>query len=190
VRVRRPRASGGTRHALDVRGLLAMEGAMKKTVKELMSRNVCVVRHWETLDQVARLMWEHDFGCVPVVDESTQLVGIITDRDVCMAAYTQGRRLDQIHIGSACTRTVYPVEPDTTLEAAETLMRTRRVRRLPVCDARGSVVGMLSLADLAVHLNARPDTAMADGLSSMSIAATVEAVSEPRSKRSNGGLAH
>ena len=163
---------------------------MKKTVKEIMSTNVSVVRHWETLDRVARLMWEHDFGCVPVVDESTQLVGIITDRDVCMAAYTQGRPLDQIHIGSACTRTVYPVEPDTTLEAAEAVMRTRRVRRLPVCDARGSVVGMLSLADLAVHLKARPEAAMTDGVSSMSLAATMEAVSEPRSKHSNGASAH
>jgi len=157
---------------------------MKKTVKEIMSTDVCVVRHWETLNRAARLMWERDLGCVPVVDEATQLVGIVTDRDVCMGAYTQGRRLDDIHVGSVCTRTVYQVGPDTTLHAAEALMRERRVRRLPVCDAHGMVIGMLSIADLAMHLKVRADAPMTDALSPMRIAATVEAVSEPRSMRS------
>jgi CBS-domain-containing membrane protein len=163
-----------------------MEVVMNKTVKQIMSTDVCVVCHWETLDRAARLMWERDLGCVPVVDETARLVGIITDRDVCMGAFTQGRRLDEISVGSVCTRTVYPVEPSTTLEAAEALMRTRRVRRLPVCDADGMVVGMLSLADLAVHLEARPGVAAADGLSSMGIAATLEAVSTRRPTHANG----
>jgi CBS domain-containing protein len=161
-----------------------MEVTMKKTVKEIMSTDVCVVRHWETLNRAARLMWERDLGCVPVVDEGTQLVGIVTDRDVCMGAYTQGRKLDEIPVGTVCTRTVYQVGPDTTLDAAEALMRQRRVRRLPVCDARGVLIGMLSLADLAVHLKLRADAPVTDGLSPMSVAATVEAVSEPRSLRS------
>jgi CBS domain-containing protein len=160
-----------------------MEVVMKKTVREIMSTDVCVVVHWETLDHVARLMWERDLGCVPVIDESNKLVGIITDRDVCMGAYTQGHRLAEIAVGSVCTRTVHQVAPDTTLDEAEALMRSQRVRRLPVCDGHDVVVGMLSIGDLAVHLK-HDDTTTADGLSATSIAATLEAVSERRPFRS------
>jgi CBS domain-containing protein len=153
---------------------------MKKTVRDIMSKDVCLVRHWETLDHAARLMWEGDFGCVPVVDEASQLVGIVTDRDVCMGAYTQGHRLADIHVGSVCTRTVYPIEPDATLEAAGALMRAHRVRRLPVCDVDGRVIGVLSMADLAAHLALRTETPTVGGFSPSSLTATLEAVSEPR----------
>jgi CBS domain-containing protein len=157
-----------------------VEVAMKKTVREIMSMNVGVVRHWETLDHAARIMWERDVGCVPVVDEANELVGIVTDRDVCIGAYTQGLRLADIHVGSVCTRTVLRAEPETTLEEAAALMRAHRVRRLPVCDVHGCVVGMLSLADLAVYGMPRTAPSVAEGLSPSSLASTLAAVSEPR----------
>ena len=70
-------------------------------VEQLMSRDVKTCQATEMLNRAAQLMWENDCGCVPVVDEDGRAVGMITDRDVCMAAYTQGRLLDALPVASA-----------------------------------------------------------------------------------------
>jgi predicted transcriptional regulator len=102
----------------------------------------------DRLSAAARLMWEHDCGCVPVVDERNVLVGMITDRDACMAAYTRGLRLDEIPVHTVMTRRAFSCKADDTLEAAEVLMRSHQVRRLPVVDQTNKVVGLLSSNDL------------------------------------------
>jgi len=90
-------------------------------------------------------MWDHDCGCVPVVDEFNTIQGMITDRDVCMAALMQGRSLSEIPIGSAMSRAIDGCSPSDDVEKATELMRVRRVRRVPVLDAEGRVLGVLSL---------------------------------------------
>jgi CBS domain-containing protein len=62
-------------------------------VGQLMTRNPRVCSIDGTLEQAAAIMWESDCGCVPLVDSEGKVTGMITDRDVCMAAYTQGRTL-------------------------------------------------------------------------------------------------
>jgi CBS-domain-containing membrane protein len=94
-------------------------------------------------------MWENDCGCVPVVDAAGRVVGMLTDRDVCMAAYTQGRPLAEIPVSSAMSRSVVACGPDDTIATAEQRMRQHRVRRLAVVDDEGRIAGILSLSDIA-----------------------------------------
>lgn len=105
----------------------------------------------DTLNEPARLMWEFDCGAIPVVNEAWSLVGIITDRDICMAAYTRGQSLGALSVENAMATDVATASPDATLEAITALMRQRQIRRVPVVDD-GLVVGIVSLADVARYL--------------------------------------
>jgi CBS domain-containing protein len=118
-------------------------------VRELMVRDVKTCRAEDDLDRAARIMWEADCGIVPVIDASGLVRGMITDRDVCMAAYTKGRALRQIRVGEVMASRVHAASPEDTLETAMSILRTGRVRRLPVVDADGKLMGILSMNDLA-----------------------------------------
>jgi CBS domain-containing protein len=120
-------------------------------VKEIMSKPAAVCRADDTLHTAAQLMWQHDCGVLPVVKDDGSVVGMITDRDVCMSAYTQGAPLQAIRVSSAMAGEVASCRADESLDAAERLMRERKVRRIPVLDAAGRPLGVLSLNDLARH---------------------------------------
>ena len=74
---------------------------------------------------------------------------MLTDRDICMAAYTQGRPLGEMQVSSAMSRQLFSCRPEDSLAKAEEIMRTNRIRRLPVIDADRHLVGILSLDDIA-----------------------------------------
>ncbi|HBZ69648.1 MAG TPA: hypothetical protein DEP35_07945 [Deltaproteobacteria bacterium] len=120
-------------------------------VEQLMTKDVRACRPSHTLNCAAQILWEYDCGIVPVVDEEglEKVIGTLTDRDICMAAYTQGRRLSEIQVGSAMARTIHSCTPSATLEDAMQKMREAQVRRLPVVDQAGHLLGMISLADIA-----------------------------------------
>jgi CBS-domain-containing membrane protein len=94
-------------------------------------------------------MWEEACGSVPVVDADSRLVGFLTDRDICMAAYTQGRPLGELKVDRAMAKSVVSCKSEDDLERAAQLMRENSLRRLPVVDDRGVLVGLLSLGDIA-----------------------------------------
>jgi len=118
-------------------------------VEALMTKDVKTCSPQETLNSAAQILWDESVGCVPVVDGNSQVVGIVTDRDLCMAAYLQGRSLRGIHVSSLVANNVVSCSPEDTIAAAENLMRDRTVRRLPVIDGGGHLVGLLSLNDIA-----------------------------------------
>jgi CBS domain-containing protein len=118
-------------------------------VKELMQRPVVVCSTTDTLNDAARLMWEHDLGSIPVVDGEGRLAGIITDRDICMASYTQGLPPAAIAVTTAMTANVLCCHIDDVVDTAEQLMREGQVRRLPVIDNDGRPIGVIALNDLA-----------------------------------------
>jgi CBS domain-containing protein len=112
--------------------------------------------HWcrpeDTLETAAQLLWEHDCGALPVCDGSDgslQTVGVITDRDICMCALFQGQPLSQMRVADAMAPDVQVCRTGDSINDAEGIMRQARVRRLPVLNETGSLVGMISLADLA-----------------------------------------
>jgi CBS domain-containing protein len=120
-------------------------------VEQIMTRNIQTCAPSDTLNRATQLMWEHDCGCIPVVDSENKLVGVITDRDIAMAAYIQGKRLAEIRVGDVMAQHVHTCFQDDDLSIAQTRMRKHQVRRLPVTDSDGTLVGLLSLNDLALE---------------------------------------
>lgn len=147
-------------------------------VEELMTGQVATCRADATLADAARIMWEHDCGSVPVVEDD-RLVGIVTDRDALMAAFTRGRRLDELAVDAAMARDVRTCQPRDHIQNAERVMREAKVHRLPVVDYNGRLVGILALADLARHVHT--GLWAASGLSAQSVALTLASISESRS---------
>lgn len=119
-------------------------------VEEIMSRNPRISRVSDKLNRPAQLMWENACGCIPVLDDADQVIGMVTDRDVCMAAYTQGKRLEDIDVSSAMSHEVYSCLPSDSIETAAAIMQKGRVRRLPVLSSSGELVGVVSLHDMAI----------------------------------------
>jgi CBS domain-containing protein len=149
-------------------------------VRELMASNVVSCAPTDSLNIPARLMWERDCGCVPVVDHNNVVVGIITDRDICMGAYTQGRSLHLIQVKDVIGASVVSCEPDDDLITAEKLMRDNKVRRLPVCDADGKLTGVISLSDIALEAERERRIGSGRAIPSTEVAEILGAVSEPR----------
>jgi CBS domain-containing protein len=123
------------------------EESMK--VEQIMNRNVKACRLQDSLNKAAQIMWEEPCGAVPVVDEQSRPVGFLTDRDISMAAYTQGKPLEALRVEMAMSRKVVLCRAEDDLGSAAQLMRQNRTRRLPVINPDGTLVGLLSLDDLA-----------------------------------------
>jgi CBS domain-containing protein len=117
-------------------------------VFEAMTRDVKVCQLTEPLTRAAQIMWEQDCGCVPVLSGEGLPVGMITDRDVCMALYHEGGRLDQVPVAQAMSRDLFTCTESDDLKTSQEIMREQGVRRLPVVDKGGKLVGLLSLADV------------------------------------------
>ncbi len=146
--------------------------------KDIMSRPVITCDVNDTLAHVAKLMWDHDCGAIPVTrGDDGRLVGMITDRDICMAAFTQGRAIDQILVNAAMAHEPIAASADTTADELERIMADHQIRRVPVIDEIGVPIGMVSLADLALE-SVQPDTTMKHGIAK--IAHTLAAIDRPR----------
>jgi CBS-domain-containing membrane protein len=144
-------------------------------IQDVMAKEVWTCRPDESLAAAAKIMWDRDVGAVPVVAADGKLVGILTDRDLCMSAYFTGSPLASIPASHAMSKKVFAVRPGQTVESAEELMRSRQVHRLPVLDEAGKLVGMVSLSDLA-----RAARRGAKGVDGAAVTATLAAIVEPR----------
>jgi CBS-domain-containing membrane protein len=146
---------------------------MAKTVADVMTASPRACRRSDSLVVAAKILWENDCGAVPVVDDGQRVVGMITDRDCLMAAFTRGRKLEDLSVQSAMAHMVFAVRSSETVEAAARRMAEHAVRRLPVLDDHGRLCGMVSLADLA-----QPKS----GLTAASVAQALASVTAPRTQ--------
>jgi predicted transcriptional regulator len=154
-------------------------------VEQLMARNVHSCQAADGLHAAARIMWEGDCGCLPVIEQgdgSARVVGMITDRDICMAAYTQGRPLSEITVASAMARDVCSCRPSDSITTALKVLERNQLHRLPVVDREEHLVGLLSLADVAREATRERGRATKE-VSDVRIGEVVEAISAPRSPR-------
>jgi CBS domain-containing protein len=142
-------------------------------VQEVMTKTVWTCRTGEPMSAAARLMWEHDIGAVPVLDANGKLAGIVTDRDLCMCAYFTGEPLTSVPVEHAMSKVVFRIEPAQTIAKAEELMRSKRVRRLPVVEG-DKLVGMISVGDIARAAQIRKAVPASE------VNATLAAIVEPR----------
>jgi CBS domain-containing protein len=121
------------------------------TVREIMSEPVVTCAPETTLSTAARLMRDADFGTLPVTDTRGNLIGIITDRDICLAIAGSARNAAHIAVHEVMTRKLATLTITDTPHTALATMRTARVRRLPVLDASGRLCGIVSIEDVVVR---------------------------------------
>lgn len=131
------------------------------TISEVMTRGVEVVAPQETLQRAAQLMDELNVGALPVC-EGTELVGMITDRDITVRATAAGLEPTQHVVREVMTeQTRWCTEEQTTDEVMKQMGEVQ-IRRLPVLNERGEVVGIVSLGDLAIRQSAHTDELLRD----------------------------
>jgi CBS domain-containing protein len=150
-------------------------------IEQIMTKSVGTVRPGQTLNEAAQIMWERDCGCVPVVsdDGSGGVVGMLTDRDICMAAYTQGKGPREIEVRAVMSPHVYACKASDSLEEAEAIMRRAQVRRLPVVDDADQLIGIVSVSDLACAA-ARCRAQKKPAVSEAEVGNTLATICQPR----------
>ena len=141
--------------------------------QEIMSKNPTCVTADTPLVDAARLMKTENIGVVPVVEStgSKRLVGVLTDRDIAIRAVAEGRDGATTSVGHVMSSNVRTSAPDDSVEDVMELMGREQVRRIPIVDDRGNLVGIVAQADIV--LEAR-DNRKAEK--------TVEKISEPSGK--------
>lgn len=118
-------------------------------VKKFMKTGVGAVRPEDDLTAAARIMWQKDCGVVPVTDEKERVVGVITDRDICISVASREQRASQISAGELIRgKKVISCRADDEIETALKKMKKNAVKRLPVVGKKGELTGILSITDL------------------------------------------
>lgn len=123
-------------------------------VKEVMTRAVATCQPFDKLLDAASILQREDVGCLPVVtdDGSERVLGILTDRDIAMAAGRESRALAEMHVRNAMTGAVLSRAPNGSLDDALAFMRSTGARRLPVVDRDGRLLGLLTLSDITLSV--------------------------------------
>ena len=120
-------------------------------VQEVMTSNVRACRYDTNLAEAAAMMWEHDCGTLPVLNDAGRVIGMITDRDIAIAAGTRGRPAPEIKISEVISGNLYSCTLDEDVKSALKTMRHEKVRRLPVVNEAGLLQGILCLNDIALR---------------------------------------
>lgn len=119
------------------------------TVDQIMTTSVACCRPETSLNQVARMMVEHDCGEIPVTDENNRLVGVITDRDICCRAVAHDCNPCEMMANDIMSTPVVSATPEMSAEECANLMERNMIRRIPVVDENGCCCGIVSQADFA-----------------------------------------
>lgn len=127
-------------------------------VQDVMTRAVASCHRNANLAAATALMWEHNCGHLPVVEDQGKVVAAITDRDICIALGTRNRRAGEVRVSEVIWRPAVLCSVDDDLRHALKIMAGERVRRLPVVDHDGALVGILSLDDVILQARHHGDT--------------------------------
>jgi len=119
-------------------------------VEDVMTTNARTCQPGANLAEATEIMWNADCGILPVVARSGVLVGVITDRDICVAVGTRGRLASDLLVKEVMTGNLFTCTPGDHIRDALDTMRAKKVRRLVVADHEGKVAGILSIDDVAV----------------------------------------
>jgi CBS domain-containing protein len=120
---------------------------MYQSVRNAMTSSPKTIGPSTTAQEAARLMKSEDVGALPIV-AGDKLVGVVTDRDLAIRVLAEGKSSDTI-VSEIASKDIVTVDPDQTLEDAARLMAEHQVRRLPVVEEDGRLVGVLAQADVA-----------------------------------------
>jgi CBS domain-containing protein len=120
-------------------------------VKEIMTVEPKACTRTTNLAEAASFMWDYDCGMLPVLAEQGTVVGLITDRDICIGGATKNRNLSNIAVEEIMTGKVYSCAPEDDVRTALETMQERKVRRLPVVAPDGTLQGILSIRDITLN---------------------------------------
>ena len=136
-----------------------------QTINQVMTPDIVIARPEQTIADAARMMAKADIGSLPVGDDD-RLVGMLTDRDIVIRAIAEGKDGTQVRAQDIMTVDVYTAHPNDRVVDVIRKMGQKQVRRIPVCNENGYLVGMISMADVAVET--REDQELADALEEIS----------------------
>ncbi len=121
--------------------------------RDIMTKNPTAAMREMTLQEVAGLMRDGDFGVLPVVEKDTnRLVGILTDRDIVVRAVADGRNVTGMTVGETMSDKLFTAKPDDFAFEAVRTMGERQVRRIPIVDDAGVLQGIIAMADIALEM--------------------------------------
>jgi CBS domain-containing protein len=123
---------------------------MAKTIRDLMTKNPSTIEPDKSVADAAKLMRDEDAGIVPIVD-GQKLVGTTTDRDIAIRIVAEGKDPQSTKVREIMTSRLVTVDPDQELDEALRLMAEHQVRRLPVVEEDGKLIGIVAQADIAKH---------------------------------------
>ena len=121
---------------------------MGTSVQDLMTSNPKTIASDSSVIEAAKIMRDEDVGIVPIVD-GDRLEGTITDRDIAIKVVAEGKDVQSTTVGQVASRDLVTVDPKQDLDEALRLMAQHQVRRLPVVEEDGRLVGILAQADVA-----------------------------------------
>lgn len=117
-------------------------------IREIMTPNPISCHADTNLAAIAGLMWEHNCGALPVLNDQDCVIGMITDRDICIALGTSNRRAAETNAGQVIAGKVVRCNPDADIGEALSCLQSSQVRRLIVSDDAGRVQGIVSIDDI------------------------------------------
>ena len=121
---------------------------MAKSIREAMTSKPCSIDADKPVSYAAKMMRDEDVGLAPIV-EGERLVGVLTDRDIAVRVVAEGRDPDRVKVAEVASRDVVTLDPQQDLDEALRLMAQHQVRRLPVVEEDGRLVGVVAQADVA-----------------------------------------
>ena len=121
---------------------------MGKPIRDMMSSNPCAIDADKPVAYAAKMMRDEDVGLAPVV-EGDRLVGTLTDRDIAIRVVAEGRDPESTSVREVASTDLVTIDPEQNLDEALRLMADHQVRRLPVVEEDGRLVGVVAQADVA-----------------------------------------
>lgn len=137
---------------------------MAKSVRELMTRNPCSIEADKSVTYAAKMLRDEDVGLAPIVD-GDRLVGTLTDRDIAIRVVAEGKDPGSTKVKEVASINLVTVDPQLDLEEALKLMAKHQVRRLPVIEEGGRLVGLVAQADIARNGDEKQTGRVVEGIS-------------------------
>ena len=121
---------------------------MSQRIRDIMTSNPRTIDADKSVAYAAKMMREEDVGVAPIV-EGEKLIGLLTDRDISVRVAAQGRDPDQVKVREVASNRLVTIHPQQDLDEALRIMAKHQVRRLPVVEEDGRLVGVVAQADIA-----------------------------------------
>ena len=148
-------------------------------VQDIMTSDVQCCGPDTNLATAAKIMWDTDCGVLPVLNVEGQVLGVITDRDICMACATKNRAPSEITVRETVSRKTYTCKMSDDVHPVMDIMKREQVRRLPVVDEKGVLQGLISMNDF-ILLAGETKAGKALAISREDVARTLKAISAHR----------